>query len=243
MTISHPAWAGASSYELQGTIKADEKIVFNVGTFEAVEIGAALSTKKLEIQSGTAPTAPIIASNDALSNVGEILIQTEGVKTGLIVKEGVDVDFGKPLTMAGEGDARIQIREDASFTVDTLTSSAKNAKLQIDNPSGSLTARTIDVQKGSMNLEVLKQVVKTRAASASSAEQATFNLGTVNVADGARFSASVYDDAQPDIKINGIDGNLNINLGSNAVADLGGVKNNNWRSDKIQINADAITVT
>lgn len=243
LTISHPAWAGASSYELQGTIKADEKIVFNVGTFEAVEIGAALSTKKLEIQSGTAPTAPIIASNDALSNVGEILIQTESVKTGLIVKEGVDVDFGKPLTMAGEGDARIQIREDASFTVDTLTSSAKNAKLQIDNPSGSLTARTIDVQKGSMNLEVLKQVVKTRAASASSAEQATFNLGTVNVADGARFSASVYDDAQPDIKINGIDGNLNINLGSNAVADLGGVKNNNWRSDKIQINADAITVS
>ena len=69
LTISHPAWAGASSYELQGTIKADEKIVFNVGTFEAVEIGAALSTKKLEIQSGTAPTAPIIASNDALSNL------------------------------------------------------------------------------------------------------------------------------------------------------------------------------
>lgn len=236
LTLSHPAWAAGTNYELQGTIRADEKFVFNVGTFEAVEIGAKLITKKLEILGGTAQTGPIIGSSDVLSNVGEIVIQSTGVKTGLIIKEGASVEYDKSVTFAGEGDARIQIQKGASLTLDTVTSSAKSGKLQIDDPSATFTARTVDVQKGSTNLEVLNN------ASGTANKQATFNLGNINVADGARFSASVYLDGQPNIKINGIDGSLNVNLGANAVADLGGVKNADWRSDKIQINAEAITV-
>lgn len=233
LTLEHPSWANAKDYELEGTINASEKFVYNVGGYEGIKIGAAITTKKLEIQGGSCETGPIITSNDVLANVGEILVQSAGQKTGLIIQEGTAINFDKTVTLAGDGDARVQIQKGGSMSIGNLVSQATKAKVQLDDKSSEVTIKSIDVQEGGLNLEVLAN---------KSTGNARFNIGTIDVAAGTRFNASVYNDNQPNIEVKGIDGALTINLAEGAIVDFGGVKNNDWRSDKIFVNADQITV-
>lgn len=233
LTLDHPDWATPSNYSIQGTINASEKFVYSVGGFEGIEIDAAITTKRFEIQGGSVHMGPIITSNDVLANVGEIFIESAGQKTGFLVEEDTAINFDKTVTFAGNGDARIQVRKGGSMTIGTLVNEAAHGKLQLDDASSEATVKSINVKEGELNLEVLGN---------KSAGNATFNIGNIDVGVGARFSASVYNNDQPNIALNGIDGVMTINLGDEAIVDFGGVKNNDWRSDKISVSADQITV-
>ncbi len=233
LTLAHPEWADKSNYEIHGKINAKEKFVYNVGGFEATIIDAIISTKRFEIQGGSVMSGPIIASNEVLTNVGEILVQSSGQKTGLIIQKDTAIDFNKKVTLAGKGDARVQIQKGGSMLIGNLVSKAEKAKLQLDDSSSELTIKSLDIKEGSLNLEVLAN---------GSTGDAIFNVGSIDVTEGARLNASVYKDNQPDIKIKGIEGALTINVAQGAIVDFGGVKNKDWRSDKISVDADKITV-
>ena len=233
LTLNHPEWIDPSNYSIEGTINASEKFVYSVGGFEGIKIGAEITTKQLEILGGSVQMGPIITSDDVLANVGEIYIQSAGQKTGFLVEEGTAINYDKTVTFAGDGDARIQVRKGGSIAIGNLVSEATKGKLQLDDASSEATVKSLTVKQGDLNLEVLSN---------KSQGDATFNIGNITVGNDARFSASVYSDDQPNIALNGIDGSININLGDNAIVDFGGVKNNDWRSDKVTINADQITV-
>ena len=233
LTLDHPDWADSSNYLIQGTINASEKFVYSVGGFEGIEIDAAITTKRFEIQGGSVQMGPVIKSNGVLANVGEIFINSAGQKTGFLVEEDTAINFDKTVTFAGNGDARIQVRKGGSMTIGTLVNEAAQGKLQLDDASSAATVKSINVKEGELNLEVLGN---------KSVGDATFNIGTISVGTGARFSASVYKNDQPNIALNGIDGVMTINLGDEAIVDFGGVRNNDWRSDKVSVSAEQITV-
>ena len=234
LILSHPDWIKGSEYDIQGSIVATDKFVFNVGSFEATEIGASITTKQFIIDGSTTKwTGPIIGNNDVLTNVDEVIIKSNGQRTGLLVKEGIDVTYDKKVTLAGEGDARIQVKKGASMTVGTVVNTATQGKLQLDDVTSSLNAKTINVEAGALNFEVLAN---------NSTGNAEFSVDSINMAANTRLNASVYGDNQPNINIKPINGSLNINLEDNAIVDFGGVKNDNWRSDKIHIDAESINV-
>lgn len=233
LILDHPEHANAANYSIQGTINASDKFVYSLGGFEGIKIGAAITTEKFEIRGGSIPMGPVITSNDVLKNVGEIFIQSQGQKTGFVVEENTAINFDKTVTFAGDGDARIQVRKGGSMAIGTLINEAAHGKLQLDDASSTTTVKLINVKEGELNFEVLGN---------TSVGNAVFNIGNIDVGAGARLSASVYNNNQPNIALNGIDGIMTINLADEAIVDFGGVKNNNWRSDKISLNADQITV-
>ncbi len=189
LTLSHPDWINGSEYDIQGSIVATDKFVFNVGSFEATEIGASITTKQFIIEgSTTKPTGPIIGNNDVLTNVDEVIIKSNGQRTGLLVKEGIDVNYDKKVTLAGEGDARIQVKKGASMTVGTVVNTATQGKLQLDDVTSSLNAKTINVEAGALNFEVLAN---------NSTGNAEFSVDSINMAANTRLNASVYGDNQP----------------------------------------------
>ena len=220
---------------ISGSVTADSGFIFqgnNVETFNATKMDAEINTDQLSVIGSTTKfTGFTVSSEETLKNVKSIYIESTGLRTG--IKIDGTIIFDKSIILAGTGDARVEILQGGSMTIGNLISQADKAKVQLNDESSEATIKSIDVQKGSLNLEVLSN---------KSTGNATFKIGTINVASGARFNASVYNNDQPNIEVAGIGGNLTINLAEDAIADLGGVKNNDWRSDKISINADKITV-
>lgn len=201
-----------------------------------------LHTQKLTIiqEEGGAPEVGLSVTNPlTLKDVGEISVESNGGKTGLVIASGADIDLKDTrvyLKGVDSGDARIEVDNGANLTVDTIISEAGKTKVQLNGNGTSALLKDITVQNGgNFSLQTY----------GSSDQINTFKLNTITVKDNAQFKTSIYDGNCSKANITGDD--VTINLGQNAKADFGGVgagteDQNNWRGDMINFQVDKLTI-
>lgn len=219
-----------------GSISASERITYKrVGpnaNAMTIPLNATLSTPLLQIIGDNAQSGFLIADDKVIENVQRIEINGIGPgasgRTALSFTGNANVN--SQIVFTGTGDSRIELADGASATFAQIISDSNEGKIQA-NGTNSITVNSLSVAEGKkLNLEVL---------GGNNEAKPVFNLGEITVEDGGRLNASVYSDNQPNMTIAG---DLNINLGSDAVVDFGGTKNVDWKDTKINITSKNINV-
>ena len=185
-----------------------------------------------------------VLNEDVLKNVENIVVESHGIKTGLVIGSVVgNTDNGEKVNAivknvylkndTDEQDARVEVYNGSTFTADKIIADGKT-KVQL-NYDSSATLKDIEVvEDGNFSLQTLGDV---------NTNTATFNLNNITVGDNAEFKTSIYEYSGA-INCSAIDikgDNVTINLGENAKADFGGVGDGtkkDWRGDKINFDVD-----
>lgn len=248
--------------EIAGTITADKFIYRGVkdqGSYTR-RLSAKLTTDELHIIGTKSDinqqmqTGLQVLNNDVLSNVENIIVESHGIKTGLVIGsvngntadgEKLDVKVKNVYLKndTKEEDARVEVYNHSKFTADKIIADGKT-KVQL-NYDSSATLPNIEVKGngGNFSLQTLGDV---------NANTANFYLNTITVGDKAAFKTCIYgNNTGATIKSD----NMIINLGKNAKADFGGVgdgevDNNddgkfdhaNWLGNKINFDVDKLTI-
>ncbi len=215
--------------EIAGQINASEKITYRGigGNMLRRSLTATLNTPLLHIIGEKNQTGFLISDNDVLANVQKVQIESQGARTGLTFQGDITVD--SEIEFSGVADSRIEINEGSDVMLTKLTSSSADGKLQI-NKGAQVAVDSLQVTEGTkLNLEV----------NGDKSGAAVFNFNEITVDKGASFNASVWSDSHPDITIAG---DLNINLGEDAVVDFGARKNSDWIDTKIHIDSEKVNV-
>lgn len=240
--------------EIAGTITADKFIYRGVkdqGSYTR-GLSAKLTTDELHIIGTKSDinqhmqTGLQVLNNDVLSNVENIIVESHGIKTGLVIGsvngntadgEKVDVKVKNVYLKndTTEQDARVEVYNGSTFTADKIIADGKT-KVQL-NYDSSATLKDIEVlEGGNFSLQTLGDI---------NTNTATFNLNTITVGDEAAFKTCIYGTITG-ANIQSKD--MTINLGKNAKADFGGVgagpgsDNHQWRGDRIDFNVDKLTI-
>ncbi len=249
--------------EIAGTIIADKFIYHGVKDQHSYTRGLSAKLKVNELHIiGTKSdnnqqmaTGLQVLKDDVLSNVENIIVESHGIKTGLVIGsvngntadgEKVDVKVKNVYLKndTTEQDARVEVYNGSKFTADKIIADGKT-KVQL-NYDSSATLQDIEVvEDGNFSLQTLGDV---------NTNTATFNLNNITVGDNAEFKTSIYEYSGA-INCSAIDikgDNVTINLGKNAKADFGGVgtyygkdhKDNktDWRGDKINFDVEKLTI-
>ncbi len=245
-----------SSSEISGIITADKFIYRGVKDQHSYTRGlsAKLTVNELHIIGTKSNINPQMATglqvlnNDVLSDVENIIVESHGIKTGLVIGTVVDnTGNGKTVDVkvknvylkndTTEQDARVEVYNGSTFEADKIIADGKT-KVQL-NYDSSATLNNIEVKdNGNFSLQTLGDV---------NTNTATFNLNNITVGDNAEFKTSIYEYSGA-INCSAIDikgDNVTINLGENAKADFGGVGDGtkkDWRGDKINFDVDKLTV-
>lgn len=235
-------------YEIKGNIKANNKIIYR-GTADNLYtrgLSAKLDTPELQIIGTKVPTGLQILNNEVLNDVGNIVIKSGGVKTGLVIGSvNGNTDDGNKVEVnvknvylyndTTKEDARVEVYNGSTFTADKIIADGKT-KVQL-NYNSSATLQDIEVKdNGNFSLQTLGDVSKNTA---------NFYLNTITVGDEAAFKTCIYGN---NTGANIQSKNMTINLGKEAKADFGGVgdgPNNDheqWRGDRINFNVDKLTI-
>ena len=178
----------------------------------------------------------LVSDPQTLTSVDKITIASKGGKTGLIIDSGKTINITAPVYLSSEGgqDARIEVYEGATLTVDNIISEAGKTKVQLNGNGTQAILDNITVQDGgNFSLQTLGDEKKT----------STFALHTITVGDEAQFKTSIYNGGCSKAVITGDD--VTINLGHNAKADFGGVGDGNkpdWRGDMIDFQVENLTI-
>lgn len=248
--------------EIAGTITADKFIYRGVkdqGSYTR-GLSAKLTTDELHIIGTKSDinqqmqTGLQVLNNDVLSNVENIIVESHGIKTGLVIGsvngntadgEKLDVKVKNVYLKndTKEQDARVEVYNHSKFTADKIIADGIT-KVQL-NYDSSATLPNIEVKGngGNFSLQTLGDV---------NANTANFYLNTITVGDKAAFKTCIYgNNTGATIKSD----NMIINLGKNAKADFGGVgdgevDNNddgkfdhaNWLGNKINFDVDKLTI-
>ena len=247
-----------NSNEIAGAITAD-KFIFrgSKDQFDYIHgLSAKLTANELLIIGTKSDINPQMATGlqvlneDVLKNVENIVVESHGIKTGLVIGSVVgNTDNGKKVNAivknvylkndTDEQDARVEVYNGSTFTADKIIADGKT-KVQL-NYDSSATLKYIEVvEGGNFSLQTLGDVNNNTA---------TFNLNTITVGDGAAFKTCIYGtNTGANIQSN----DMTINLGKNAKADFGGVgtyygkdhKDNktDWRGDKINFDVEKLTI-
>lgn len=251
--------------EIAGTIIADKFIYRGVkdqGSYTR-GLSAELTTDELHIigtKSDINPqmqTGLQVLNNDVLSDVENIIVESHGIKTGLVIGSVVD-NTGNGKTVAvkvknvylkndtTEQDARVEVYNGSTFTADKIIADGKT-KFQL-NYDSSATLNNIEVKdNGNFSLQTLG-ITNPNDLKDTTNTIATFNLNNITVGDGAEFKTSIYQNGDGSIGCSAANiksDNLTINLGENAKADFGGVGDGtkaDWRGDLINFDVDKLTV-
>lgn len=201
-----------------------------------------LHTPKLTIEGGATQTGLLVTNPSTLNDVGAITVISNGKKTGLVIGGEESIEIHAPVYLHNNGtseDARIEVTEGGSLTIDNIISEAGKTMFQLDEKDGKTSSaliKNITVQEGgNFSLQTNGDAEQTN----------TFELNTITVEDNAQFKTSVYDGSCSNAKIIGDD--VTINLRQNAKADFGGVgagteAQNNWRGDMINFQVDKLTI-
>lgn len=187
-----------------------------------------------------------VLNEDVLKNVENIVIESHGIKTGLVIGSVVgNTDNGEKVNAIAknvylkndtdEQDARVEVYNGSTFTADKIIADGKT-KVQL-NYDSSATLKDIEVvEGGNFSLQTLGDV---------NTNTATFKLNTITVGNDAAFKTCIYGtNTGANIQSN----DMTINLGKNAKADFGGVgagpgsDNYQWRGDRIDFNVDKLTI-
>ena len=178
----------------------------------------------------------LVQDNDMLKNVTGIDIISAGNKTGLVIDSVSEVNVTAPITLSGTGnDARIEVFGGSIFTADNITNKAEKGKIQVNNDA-KVVLRNVVVEDGS-NLSL-----QTCATTGYSNEVGQIELGNVDVGNDASFKMCIYEYNNVPTPNAEITGDININLGANAVVDFGGVSSADWRGDLMNVAANSVTV-
>ena len=248
--------------EIAGTITADKFIYRGIkdqGSYTR-GLSAKLTTDELHIIGTKSDinqqmqTGLQVLNNDVLSNVENIIVESHGIKTGLVIGsvngntadgEKLDVKVKNVYLKndTTEQDARVEVYNHSKFTADKIIADG-TTKVQL-NYDSSATLPNIEVKGngGNFSLQTLGDV---------NANTANFYLNTITVGDKAAFKTCIYgNNTGATIKSD----NMIINLGKNAKADFGGVgdgevDNNddgkfdhaNWLGNKINFDVDKLTI-
>lgn len=229
-----------------GTINASEKIIYQGTQSDYYTLplnNTILDTPELVIQ-GTSQKNQVgllVSDPDTLTSVDKITIDSKGGKTGLIIKEGSNIEIKAPVYLRGVDteDARIEVYKGATLTVDNIISEAGRTKVQLNGDKTTAILNNITVQDGgNFSLQTLGNKDQT----------STFKLHTITVGDNAQFKTSIYENANGTIGCSEavIDGDdVTIHLGQNAKADFGGVGDGtkkDWRGDMIDFQVKNLTI-
>lgn len=238
-----------------GTIDAKDKIIYQ-GTgdnaYGSPILGETiLKTEELRIQGDKQgnQVGLVVSKTDNLSNVKNIIVDSQGGKTGLIIEAGKPVEIKAPiyLTNTGGQDARVEVYEGAHLTVDKIFAGAGKTKVQLNENETFALLKKIKVQDGG-NFSLQTYCKQDNDQNSEQKKTNTFELNTITVGDNAQFKTSIYQNADGTINcsnavITGDD--VTINLGKNAKADFGGVGDGNkpdWRGDMINFQVENLTI-
>ncbi len=245
-----------NSDEIAGAITVD-KFIFR-GSKDKFDYIHGLSAKltanelriigtKSDINSQMA-TGLQVLNEDVLKNVENIVVESHGIKTGLVIGSvNGNTDNGEKVNAivknvflqndTDEQDARVEVYNGSTFTADKIIADGKT-KVQL-NYDSSATLKDIEVvEDGNFSLQTLGDV---------NTNTATFNLNNITIGDNAEFKTSIYEYSGT-INCSAIDikgDNVIINLGKNAKADFGGVGDGtktDWRGDKINFDVEKLTI-
>ena len=258
--------------EIAGTIIADKFIYRGLKHQHSYTRGlsAKLKVNELHIigtksdKNQQMATGLQVLKDDVLSNVENIIVESHGIKTGLVIGsvanntgngEKVDVTVKNVYLKnhTTEQDARVEVYNGSKFTADKIIADGKT-KVQL-NYDSSATLQDIEVKdKGNFSLQTLG-ITNPNDLKDTTNTIATFNLNNITVGDGAEFKTSIYQNKDGSISCSAANiksDNLTINLGKNAKADFGGVgtyleegnaKNKtDWRGDLINFDVDKLTI-
>ena len=235
---------------IEGLISASNKIIYrDHGPNNAIygrELSAELITPQLHIIGKDSQTGLNVTNNSVLTQVGEILVESHGAKTGLIIGSQTPVTVAAPIylqTNSGTQDARVEVYDGAEVTINEIHAQKGKSMLQLNNTS-SATVNNIEVAEGGdFNLNTY---FDQPTWSGEGEPTATFTLKNITIGDNAELKTSVYD-PNPVAHITGDD--VTINLGNKAKADFGGVgtynflkKKPDWRGDKIYFDVKNLTI-
>lgn len=225
-----------------GTITAEEEIIYQGiqgNLFTQKLNNTILHTPKLTIiqeEGGVQEIGLLVTNPQTLKDVGEISVESNGGKTGLVIGGEEPIEIHAPVYLHNNGttnDARIEVTEGGNLTVDNIISEAGKTTVQLDGGGTSAALKNITVQDGgNFNLQT----------NGKSDKPSTFKLNTVTVGDGAQFKTSIYGN-NCNADITGDD--VTINLGQNAKADFGGVGDGtktDWRGDRINFQVKDLTI-
>lgn len=250
-----------NSKEIAGAITAD-KFIFrgSKDQFDYIHgLSAKLKANELLIIGTKSDINPQMATGlqvlneDVLKNVENIVVESHGIKTGLVIGSVVgNTDNGEKVNAivknvylkndTDEQDARVEVYNGSTFTADKIIADGKT-KVQL-NYDSSATLKDIEVvEDGNFSLQTLGDV---------NDNTANFYLNTITVGNEAAFKTCIYgNNTGATIKSD----NMIINLGKNAKADFGGVgdgevDNNddgkfdhaNWLGNKINFDVDKLTI-
>ncbi len=251
-----------NSNEIAGAITAD-KFIFrgSKDQFDYIHgLSAKLKANELLIIGTKSDINPQMATGlqvlneDVLKNVENIVVESHGIKTGLVIGSVVgNTDNGEKVNAivknvylkndTDEQDARVEVYNGSTFTADKIIADGIT-KVQL-NYDSSATLPNIEVKGngGNFSLQTLGDV---------NANTANFYLNTITVGDKAAFKTCIFgNNTGANIKSD----NMIINLGKNAKADFGGVgdgevDNNhdgkfdhaNWLGNKINFDVDKLTI-
>lgn len=261
-----------NSNEIAGAITAD-KFIFrgSKDQFDYIHgLSAKLKANELLIIGTKSDINPQMATGlqvlneDVLKNVENIVVESHGIKTGLVIGSVVgNTDNGEKVNAivknvylkndTDEQDARVEVYNGSTFTADKIIADGKT-KVQL-NYDSSATLKDIEVvEDGNFSLQTLG-ITNPNDLKDTTNTIATFNLNNITVGDGAEFKTSIYQNKDGSISCSAANiksDNLTINLGKNAKADFGGVgtylgegnaKNKtDWRGDLINFDVDKLTI-
>lgn len=225
---------------IEGRISASNKIIYrDHGPNNAIygrELSAELITPQLHIIGKDSQTGLNVTNNSVLTQVGEILVESHGAKTGLIIGSQKPVTVAAPIYLQHEegtdNDARVEVYGGSSITANNLIALSGKTKFQLNNNS-SAVLNNVEVKDG---VDFSLQTLGTES------DTAEFNLNTITVGDNAEFKTSIFG-SNSSAHITGSD--VIINLGENAKADFGGVGDGtkaDWRGDRINFDVDKLTI-
>lgn len=225
---------------IEGRISASNKIIYrDHGPNNAIygrELSAELITPQLHIIGKDSQTGLNVTNNSVLTQVGEILVESHGAKTGLIIGSQKPVTVAAPIYLQHEegtdNDARVEVYGGSSITANNLIALSGKTKFQLNNDS-SAVLNNVEVKDG---VDFSLQTLGTES------DTAEFNLNTITVGDNAEFKTSIFG-SNSSAHITGSD--VIINLGENAKADFGGVGDGtkaDWRGDRINFDVDKLTI-
>lgn len=243
-----------NSNEIAGAITAD-KFIFrgSKDQFDYIHgLSAKLKANELLIIGTKSDINPQMATGlqvlneDVLKNVENIVVESHGIKTGLVIGSVVgNTDNGEKVNAivknvylkndTDEQDARVEVYNGSTFTADKIIADGKT-KVQL-NYDSSATLKDIEVvEDGNFSLQTLGDV---------NANTANFYLNTITVGDKAAFKTCIYGNI-PSANIKSE--NMTINLGKEAKADFGGVgdglnhDHEQWRGDRINFDVEKLTI-
>lgn len=251
--------------EIAGTITADKFIYRGLKDQHSYTRGlsAKLTVNELHIIGTKSDinqqmaTGLQVLKDDVLSNVENIIVESHGIKTGLVIGsvanntgngEKVDVTVKNVYLKndTTEQDARVEVYNGSKFTADKIIADGKT-KVQL-NYDSSATLQDIEVKdKGNFSLQTLG-ITNPNDLKDTTNTIATFNLNNITVGDGAEFKTSIYQNKDGSISCSAANitsDNLTINLGENAKADFGGVGDGtkaDWRGDLINFDVKKLTI-